>query len=104
MVDILITKKSTAIIFQETLRGDWKIVFGDFDKKIINYTSSSLDDTVSYVKKLGFGGYKVIDHLIFLKCRLSLEKIKKTKVNLRINKFSDEKDWQRIYNFRNAIR
>jgi hypothetical protein len=106
MLDILITKKSIAVIFQEERSGNWKIVFGDSDKKLIDYQSDNLEAAILYVEKLGFGGYKTVDYSTFLRCRLSCSKLTSKKASFKFRKimFSDEKDWYKIYKSRYAVR
>jgi hypothetical protein len=100
-VDIVVTKKSIAIIYKIRVNKilKWKIAFGLGKKKVILCSFSEMNDAIVYAKKAGFGGYRLwysTKRSVSIDSILNKEVIWKTDPIM----FSHEKNWLAIYNAR----
>lgn len=105
MVELLVTNKSIAIIFQNKAIY-WKIAFGENEKKVFSDRYTQLEMAVAEVKRLGFGGYTVLpsDFSKRYRIRCSLKSIllgKRVKLHPPVM-FENEKNWRAVYQLRHA--
>jgi hypothetical protein len=102
MVELLVTNKSIALVFQGKDKY-WKIAFGECEKKVFSEKYRQLETVVAEVKRLGFGGYIVLPW-DFSKnngsyISLSILLGKRTKLHPPVM-FGHEKNWRSIYETR----
>jgi len=114
MNDLLISKKSIAIIFEKKKEDGtscWKIAFGEIKKKIIDDEFTTLQLAIAEVKRLGFGGYRTFSktHTYEMRKaagRLTIKGILEREVKWKTSPvmFEDEKNWRSVYMTRHANR
>lgn len=114
MIDLLISNKSIAIIFEKKKEDGttcWKIAFGKTKKKILNGDFSTLQTAIEKARKLGFGGYRTFSksHTYAMRKesgRMTLRGMLERAVNWKTSPtmFVDEKNWRSVYMTRHANR
>jgi hypothetical protein len=110
MIDLIISRKTIAIIFDVTectpekhnCHKPWKIAFGTDQKKIIPKGFQTSELAAKEARRLGFGGYRIISKntvKTHTKTRRSVNSILQRDVVFKTNPimYKDEKNWRAIY-------
>ena len=99
MLELLITKKSIALIFEAQI-GIWKIAFGTDQKKVLPQKFTNVDSAIKESRRLGFGGYRSLSkNRSHTKTRMSMNAILGKEVQFKGDPtmFVDEKEWRLVY-------